>query len=285
MLESFDQGNEEVSVKTNGEMEPHHMVAADMHQTYEIFYLSQGTCIYFVEGRSYPLKKGALIFIPPGQIHRTESLGRCRTTVKISGALLDLFELALPELQLIALHREDELIVQLSSDEQREIEALLIRLKQAFSEPCQTQLALIRLRAVELAVYVGCHLNTAQAVRAIETSKYQRCQKVSRYLREHYSEPVSLNQLCSIFYVSRYHLCRIFREVTGVTVMNYLLAIRVQNACMRLADDEHTPVAKVAMECGFDSLSSFNRAFHARIGTSPTLYRKQVLRLQKDKKR
>jgi AraC family transcriptional regulator len=75
---------------------------------------------------------------------------------------------------------------------------------------------------------------------------------------------------------SPYHLCRVFRSVTGLTLHAYRLDLRLRTAMERLADSS-TDLSRLASELGFSSHSHFAAVLRARYGMTPSDCR-QVLR-------
>ncbi len=72
--------------------------------------------------------------------------------------------------------------------------------------------------------------------------------------------------------ISKDYFSRIFRSVTGMNYSRWLNMIRLEKATELLADKEKT-LTEIAMLSGFQSISSFNRVFHAEKGMSPGEYR------------
>ncbi len=72
--------------------------------------------------------------------------------------------------------------------------------------------------------------------------------------------------------ISKDYFSRIFRNVTGMNYSKWLNMIRLEKATELLADREKT-LTEIAMLSGFQSISSFNRVFHAEKGMAPGEYR------------
>jgi AraC family transcriptional regulator len=72
--------------------------------------------------------------------------------------------------------------------------------------------------------------------------------------------------------LSPYYFLRTFRSVTGVTPHQYVLRARLRQAGTRLRI-ERTKIVDIALDCGFEDISNFNRAFRAEFGVSPRAYR------------
>lgn len=103
-----------------------------------------------------------------------------------------------------------------------------------------------------------------------------RMDKVLRYLHGHLTEALSLSALAGIAGVSEKTLSRIFKKSTGQTVVEYLNRLRVSEACRQLISTDR-PVTQIAYDCGFGSLSSFNRMFSRYEDIAPSAYRREHL--------
>jgi AraC-like DNA-binding protein len=68
---------------------------------------------------------------------------------------------------------------------------------------------------------------------------------------------------------------RFFTRTTGQTLMAYLAQVRIGHAC-RLLGETGRPIVDIAFECGFGTISNFNRCFRELRGRSPRDYRKQL---------
>ena len=67
---------------------------------------------------------------------------------------------------------------------------------------------------------------------------------------------------------SPYHLCRVLREGTGLTLHAYRLDLRVRTA-LELLSTERADLSRIALELGFSSHSHFTAVFRARVGMTP----------------
>ena len=92
------------------------------------------------------------------------------------------------------------------------------------------------------------------------------------HLNKNYMDDMTLDTLAAYAGFSRYTLSRMFRQHTGMTFTQYLSQRRVEMA-MELLSATRMPVTQVALQCGFNSIATFNRVFRDVKGCTPTQYR------------
>ncbi len=103
----------------------------------------------------------------------------------------------------------------------------------------------------------------------------ERIERVLGDLHSRFAESVSLPKLAAANGMSEKTLSRIFKKSTGQTVVEYLNRLRVSIACQRLTGSDQ-PITQIAYDCGFGSLSSFNRMFSRYQKMTPSAYRNAV---------
>lgn len=103
------------------------------------------------------------------------------------------------------------------------------------------------------------------------------------FLRDHYTERISLDQICKSVALSKSSLLRAFTKAKGVTHYRYLEAVRVNEAKKLL--EQGASSAEAAMETGFSDQSHFTNFFNRFIGLTPGLYRDIYVRKGKSTNR
>lgn len=100
-----------------------------------------------------------------------------------------------------------------------------------------------------------------------------RLNKVCRYLQKHASEKLTVRNAATLIHLSDSAFCKFFKRATGKTFSDYLNEVRVGFACQQLAESDKS-IAGIAYECGFESLTYFNRVFLRKKGVTPRQFRK-----------
>ena len=96
---------------------------------------------------------------------------------------------------------------------------------------------------------------------------------VTDYIRNNLTaDDLSQGTMAEMAGISKDYFSRIFRSITGINYSKWLNMIRMEKATELLAD-KNMSLTEIAMHSGFQSISSFNRVFHAEKGISPGEYR------------
>lgn len=104
-----------------------------------------------------------------------------------------------------------------------------------------------------------------------------RMNRVCRYISERLDRSIFLSDVARLVHLSDGAFSRFFRAHTGKTFPAFVNELRIGRACRLLAENEMN-VTEVAFASGFGNLSNFNRQFLRLKGTSPSQFRKAVVR-------
>jgi AraC-like DNA-binding protein len=99
-----------------------------------------------------------------------------------------------------------------------------------------------------------------------------RVDRVLTCLHDRYADGVSLDDLAEVAALSPSGLHRLFRRQVGATISEYLLRLRLGDACARLSGTRE-PIGHVAVSSGFGTAGNFNRHFLRAKGVTPQAYR------------
>lgn len=115
-------------------------------------------------------------------------------------------------------------------------------------------------------------LSSSSFARIKTSSESRRVGKVQQYIASHYGEEVRLETLADLVGMTPVAFSRFFHQRTGRTLSDYIIEIRL-GAAARMLIDSTKMVAEICYDCGFNTLSNFNRLFRKHKGCTPTAFR------------
>ncbi|MGJ8654948.1 MAG: helix-turn-helix domain-containing protein [Akkermansiaceae bacterium] len=100
--------------------------------------------------------------------------------------------------------------------------------------------------------------------------------RCKQYITANLSEKICLDSLAEHTKVTNSYMCKQFKKHTGMTIVEYINLHRIELAKQLLIERDGEKIINIAYECGFQSLSQFNRTFQKFVDSSPTGYRKRA---------
>ena len=108
---------------------------------------------------------------------------------------------------------------------------------------------------------------------AVARPRNETVEQICAYLAANYRQKFSLPEVAAQFYLSPYYLSRLFRRVTGQSIVDYINNRRIE-AAQKLLETTELSISAVAEQTGFASAAHFRRVFREVMGTGPLQYRK-----------
>lgn len=102
---------------------------------------------------------------------------------------------------------------------------------------------------------------------------YRRIVAAKRYIDEHYTERIQVQDMAKEACFSKYHFLRLFKQTYGQTPHAYLTSLRIKRAKVLLL--EESSITQVCFALGFESLPSFTHLFKRHTGLTPQQYLEQ----------
>ncbi len=106
------------------------------------------------------------------------------------------------------------------------------------------------------------------------TSHY--VQDIIHYVEQKYSEPITIQDICSYCGLSRSYLARIFKRHTDISIQEYLINYRIRKA-QGLLHTTQIPIHHISCLVGYQDAFTFSRVFKQKTGLSPSQYREQQI--------
>lgn len=240
------------------------------HNNYEIFMFLQGDSEYIVEEKKYPLTPGDIIIIKKQKMHRVHHLSGKKYQRLSFNLYPDFFiDNQCKELERIFISNSTNIGDKISvrTAKSSGLYDAIMRFREyahAFSTPYTTVTKSVLIEIL----YLLNNISTFEET--IETN--ENLSNIIHYLNNNFTHNITLDFLCDNFYISKYYLCHIFKEATGLTIQQYVREKRLVKA-IELRENGMS-LTEAALQAGFDNYSSFFRAFTKRYKSNPTNYEK-----------
>lgn len=247
------------------------MVENHFHYYYELYYVRQGGCRFFINNGLYDLHSGDFIIIPPREVHFNRYISQC-TRVNIyfrSTDLIDGDQAFMPNLEARFLRLA---IVHIPSAYRKEIDGIIdsILREDKVDDASTPIMCNLLLRQLFVACSRHCIFQYQDSQQIVKGS--DEIITAAKYIAEHYNQQITLDSVADMVGLSPSYFSRKFRQTTGMGMKEYLSYVRLKNASMELLSTRHT-VTEVAINCGFNDSNYFKDAFKKMYGLSPRTYR------------
>ena len=236
-----------------------------MHRCFEIILLLEGEMTVTIEKKDYWLTAGDMIFVKPNFIH-------CLKTPHTSRHVLCIFS---PEL--IAAIATDLVQYQLVSPVIKNVPPLYQELFQNANE--EMQIGGVKGFLYTIGDLFYHQLDFSKEDKA--TKGKHLLQRILLYVEENMDQPCSIQDLGTFLDYSPSYLSRFFYTNIGMSYSDYVRNIKISHACYLLRNT-HENVIDIATQCGYYSISSFNRNFKQMTNCSPTEYREKNYHIKKE---
>lgn len=117
-------------------------------------------------------------------------------------------------------------------------------------------------------------LHKTPYVNRFKNKEQKRMRKIYALIDERYQEKISLDEIANLCGLTKPAFCRYFKKATGSTFVSFLNQYRISQAKRLLMMGKN--VGETCFECGFESLSYFNRSFKKVTGENPSVFKKSL---------
>jgi len=252
------------------------------HQGIEIVLVMEGKGQLILDGKVYPIAPGTLLICQPFQLHHYKIEAKyIRTPLVFDPYTFEHYTLPFPSLHALFYklwkgHLEEQVFVlseaelaafdhiyrtfherlQHSSEfgQQEELGLLLIDFLRELRKLYSSQ---PRVESSELRLREGNHI-----------------EQMMSWIEAHYQEDFSLDRLAQSLHLSSFYISHLFRQETGCSISQYIMARRIREACLLLTMTD-LPIAQIGQNVGFNSSAYFCKQFKRKMGVSPQAFRKR----------
>lgn len=249
------------------------------HNFLEIGYCEYGSGVFIVDGEIIPFSGQCASIIYEGQTHIAQSINPEKSLwhflyinleYLFSGhntwglSLLDKAQIENYEFRNLLMYEESPSIYEL-------IQMILYESSHTSQNYLEAIRGLVYALLIEHNRFNKKRTSSANHVKQIKL--LDDIAETINYINMNYMNEITIDTLVKISNISKANLQRKFLVVTGMSPMQYIHNMRLNRASVMLWNPKK-PIVDIAMEVGYNSLSSFNRHFLKRFQMSPTMWRK-----------
>ena len=256
-------------------------VARHWHHYMEILYIEKGSFEFEINLQSFTLSQGDICILNPGDLHQIKgnSSDTKHNVILFDPCILDFsYEDEMQEKCIRPLINQLALLPNIYHCGSSIHAALSPKIKALMDTAAEMDYgwymtSKLLILDIISSIYTANLMQSVQNAHAqTNQKKIQNYKSVISYMEHNYNQPVTLQDLADTIPCNSQYLCRFFKDIAGVSPIQYLLNYRIQKACI-LLETTNNPVLDIALDCGFENVSYFIRKFKEIMCCTPKAYR------------
>lgn len=248
--------------------EKHNMSNAHYHNSYELYVLEQGYHSILINDSISDVTMYNIVLYKPNTFHKSiENQGCARTCIYFTERFLRLHFTELSIKTLLSCFENN--IISLNKEMFPKVKNLMLLLEKENIADVHNHIFIYLADILNI-------LNDNKSTSNIEntTSTYKNFSPILSYINQNYNKINSIEEISETFYISKFYLCHLFKEVTGLTLIQYLNKIKIQNACNMLVNTKLS-ISEIGTACGFHSSMYFCKIFKQELSATPSEFRRK----------
>lgn len=252
------------------------------HHEYEIYFFHGGFCRYLIHNQIYDLEPGDILLMNGLTLHKPNIHlpdEYTRSVVHFSPNWIHGLLKELSSEYLLEPFNSHCFIRTKENKKSKKLEKIFqeMSILQNQSSPLvETELKVLLVQAL-IVLYQLAQKNKIH----FETNKNEKAthaENIATYIQENFIHPLTLDKIAAELNLSKSYISHLFKEMTGFTVMEYVMGCRLNHAKYLLEVEPDKPIHEVAFASGFESASHFSRYFHKQVGITASKYRRHRLK-------
>lgn len=244
------------------------------HNNYEIYYLCSGERSYFIKDKTYHIKKGNLVLINEYDIHATRNIGDSgheRIVLNFKKNFIEDYS-SLIGINVFECFEKNIHVIEPDLQEQAYIESLMNKMYKEYSTKSKNYIPYLKTALTELLILANRH-NETYVTADEKMTTHKTISKVIGYINTNYDKEITLQSISDEFFISTYYFSRKFKEITGLSFVDYLNNVRIKEAQDLLRKTEYN-ITEISGLVGYKNTTYFGRTFKKLTGMSPKTYKK-----------
>ncbi|MDL4842060.1 helix-turn-helix transcriptional regulator [Aquibacillus rhizosphaerae] len=258
------------------------------HQEYEIFLFHKGTCRYLIHNQIYDLIPGDILLMDGLALHKPNLPAHSdyvRSHIHFNPqTIMPLLEALNASHLLEAFERLHHCLIRPTDSIISNQIASVIKCMQEISKDenrtdAEKKMEL-KVLLVEILIMVN-RIGLADSTMHLseKNEKAIHAENIAAYIQQYFSEKLTIEKIADDLNLSKSYVSHVFKEMSGYTVMEYVMACRLQQVQYLLEAEPDKALKDIAYQTGFESISHFSRYFKSKIGVTPREYRRERLKI------
>ncbi len=232
------------------------------HPNLEILFVTNGSGCYISGNRTYDVNEGDIFIVNSNFIHSAYSSTELN------------FYCLIPDNEFCVsndINPESIYFTPVIKDD--EAKRLFKNLISSFEYKGEFKNTGIRVAVLNLLLYLARNYSTQDETLLKKFSGSEEIKLAIGYIKAHFAEKLTLDELCAEAGLSKYYFLRKFKTCVGCTPIEYINLLRCNRAKKLLAKSDED-IKNIGALCGFENFPYFSKTFKALIGQTPSEYRK-----------
>jgi len=254
------------------------------HDHIQFFYFTEGNALIQCNSKKITVTAGDFIIINSNELHYGENIGNDLAYYSIRIDFSVLFSNEVDSCQtkfILPLAQNLILFKNVIRNDNKIIECVKKIISEYFTQNIGFELAIksyiFNLLVLLLRSYMEKHLTKNEF--EFQINNLKRFDSILRYIENNFDKEISINTLANMINISKYHFCRLFKQITGKSAVEYINRLRIEKSVSLLSDTNYN-ITEIAMLCGFNDTNYFSRIFKKYKKVSPTQMKGEQMKLK-----
>lgn len=254
-------------------------VSKHRHTQFEIAYVVSGAGTYCVGNTTYPMEAGDIFVFSSNEFHYI---------TQVTSAPLKLLTLHFEPCYLfgssfdslssrcinLCFAHSDSFRNRIPAAEAESLRNTIFQIKEELCSEAQESALLVKSYLnIFLVTLIRDHDFVGQS-RSFKRKNVHVIRNAVDYINIHLAEPITLSDIAEAVHISPSYLSSLFKDFFQVSLWSYIISKRIERAILLLMDKNNQyTILEIALQCGFNNTTNFNRAFRKHTGLTPSEYR------------
>ncbi len=235
------------------------------HNSYEIYIFLKGNAEYVIESKTFPMKPYDILITKNDELHQVRHLEKTtyeRIVVEVNDAFFEEND-CIEYCNLLKNRKTDtDNIISPDSSDKIKLMECISRIEKYIKESEKFNRTIVKCSIIEL-----LHIINTIKSKNVKIKSNNNIHEIINYINSNISNEIRLDDIANHLFMSKYHLCRIFKEHTGLTINKYITNKRIKLVQNLYA--EGYSLSTACIKSGYASYSSFYKAYISETGKSP----------------